>query len=209
MGGIAVAGLYGVRDEQVARKQIKEMLAFYSDPEFKKLMNKSGANFKYELEAYRVGDVPVATNLTELSDTGNAALAMPFMKSIYSALTTHLAVKGKLGYYTLGPQAKEVMEALLSDKLKGGLDKTKGIQQAMKTLVPGTLGWLYISPTAFARQLMKLFGSVAIKIPPTQEEGGITISMGSPGGTLNGAFDFPAAQAREIMALVGAFMGGL
>ena len=199
-GGTAIAGLYGLKSADEARKNWNILMKLYQEPAVSDAMKQLGVRLDFDQEAYRVKDIPVATSSVDMGGTGVASV-LPFAQLLISFLTTHYAFTNEVGIFSLGPQARKSIEGHINGTIKGGLDQTPMMKDALSRVLPGTFAWLYVSPAVIARQVMAMFQMATIEKKGTDPPG-LVLGMGTAGNALTVGFDFPSAQAKAIGALI-------
>ncbi|MBW2524119.1 MAG: hypothetical protein JRI23_08085 [Deltaproteobacteria bacterium] len=209
--GMSLTGLMGLRDADKARASMKLIAEMYKEPSVSETYKKMGMTIEYKDEAYKIGDVPVATQQVKF-DKSMAALG-PMAPMLADLMYTHTAMAEDLGYIAYGKDAKSGLEAFMGGKVAGGLDKAPGVVRAMKNAAPGTFFLFYAEPVDVAKGI-HLGGQNPLKqqlagVPESTT--GMCVSGGAKDGIVDVTFDVPTSEAKSVMQVVmmlqGAAMG--
>jgi len=209
--GMSLTGLMGLRDADKARASMKLIAEMYKEKTVLDTYKKMGMTIDYKDEAYKIGDVPVATQQVKF-DKPLAQLG-PMAPMLADLMYTHTAMAKDLGYIAYGKDAKGGLEAFMGGKVQGGLDKAPGVVRAMKNAAVGTFFLFYAEPIDLAKAV-HLGGQNPLQkqlagVPESTT--GLCISGGAKDGVVDVTFDVPTAEAKSVMQFVmmmqGAAMG--
>ena len=202
--GLRFSGLFGIRDADKARAAQKVLRGLYEREAFKKTYDEMGVTMTFKPDAYKVGDVSVDRVEAKLDDvSGKANLEQtlgPTAALFGDLMNTHVAIASPLGVMAYGQDGKSVIEAWLGGDMPGGLDKTPGMQRALKHAAPGLFMVMYGKPL----DVMKSMGVPSPRGARAQGgDSGLAMSAGAEKGTLHVVLDLPTTQ---VAALIGAAM---
>ena len=200
--GLTLSGLMGVRDVDKVRAAMKTIGEMYKEKSIADAYKKLGISFDYKDAAYKVGDVPVATQQVKLGK------ALPQLGSIgpliEDLMSTHTAFSKDLGMVVYGKDAKSTIEAFLGGTVPGGLDQAPGVVRALKNAAPGTFLLGYISPVDVAKAIdlggKNPLAPKLVGIPASTT--GVALSVGAEGGVATITLDLPTEQVKAIAQLV-------
>lgn len=205
--GMSLTGLMGLRDAEKARASMKIIAEMYKEPSVVDTYKKMGMSIDYKEEAYKIGDVPVATQQVKF-DKPMAQLG-PMAPMLADLMYTHTAMDKDLGYIAYGKDAKGGLEAFMGGKVQGGLDKAPGVVRAMKNAAPGTFFVMYAEPVDVAKGV-HFGGENPLKtqlanVPDSTT--GLCVSGGAKGGVVDVTFDLPASEAKSVAQVVMMLQG--
>lgn len=196
--------LVGVRDAKVVGESMDKLRGIYKEDGVKKIYDKMGIELAFKKDAYKVGSVGVDIVTAKLGEpktkeAGNLDLkqAMGPAAGIFAEMMSHhFAISEDRAVSVYGLESKDLMTAWLEGKVTGGLDKTPGVQRALKEGAPGMFFVLYGSPLAVAQALQE-----GAEGPSMGAASGIAFTAGSTGGTVHIQLDVPGDQAQALVQL--------
>jgi hypothetical protein len=207
--GLSLTGVMGLRDAEKARAATKTMADMYKEKAIADMYKTLGMSVEYKEAAYKVGDVPVATQQVKL---GKALAALgPFGPMLEDLLMSHVALAKDLGVIAYGGKdGKPTVEAFLGGKVQGGLDQAPGVARALKNAAPGTFVLFYVSPVALVKGVHlggqnPLAAALADVAPGAT---GLALSIGAQGGVATVTLDLPTEQAKNVAQMVARGQGG-
>ncbi|MEM9694113.1 MAG: hypothetical protein AAGA56_16310, partial [Myxococcota bacterium] len=184
----------GIKDAEAAKAAQVEIGKIYKDPTFAKAYKDAGIEMKYTPQAYKVGEVEVATAVTEmkgLDDAGASAGMVGLMKAFS---TVHTGIGKEAAYMAYGPAGKAILTQWIEGKMPGGFDGSDGAKRAMSHAVPGMFAVVFAAPAAVMPAVMG---------KPLPEKGGegLSMTMGAKDGRIHLGFDVPKSQIMALMAV--------
>lgn len=197
--GLTPVGLYGIADAAQARAAQLEIAKMNDDPAFKAMYEKTGVKVDFVAEAYKVGDVPVATQTTTMTNMPPEAMAM--MAMMNDLMSQHIAFGEKLGVIGYGASAKAVIEQYLGGKAEGGFADKPGVKAALAHGAKNPSFFAYIEPLALVQRI-KLGGMnpLAAMLAGAETDGGFAISLGAEGGVLQTVIYVPIKTVKQGVA---------
>ncbi len=200
--GLALTGLMGLRDAEKARSMIKLLAEMYQDPIIAKGYKELGLTMDFKPEAYKIGDVTVATMQVKMAQP--MAELGPLGPMIQDLLTTHTGTGKDMGYIAYGKDGKATLEALIGGKLGSGLDKAPATVRALKHAAPNAFFLMCGAPLDIAKGI-DLGGKnplVAKLADAPTSKTGLCFSAGQKDGVIHLTTDVPGEQAKAIAQLV-------
>lgn len=197
--GLALTGLFGVKDAAAAKAAQKQLTGMYTDEAAQAYYQQSGVSVDYQPGAYEVDGVSVDIIATNLNNMPPAAAQ--FAGMMKELMTQHVAIGEKLGVMAYGSDGKAVVEAALGGKLGGGLDKAPGVQRALKHAAANTNFLMYLRPIELAKRLqLGGMNPLANALAGVENNTGIAISTGVTGDTMQLVIDVPIETVKQGMA---------
>lgn len=197
--GLALTGLFGVKDAAAARAAQKKLTGMYTDEAAQAYYQQSGVSVDYKPAAYEVGGVAVDIIATNLNNMPPAAAQ--FAGMMKELMTQHVAIGEKLGVMAYGTDGKAVVEAALGGKLGGGLDKAPGVQRALKHAAANLNFLMYVRPIELAKRIqLGGMNPLANALSGVENTTGIAISAGVTGDQMQLVIDVPIETVKQGMA---------
>jgi hypothetical protein len=200
--GLALTGLMGLRDADKAQEMMKLLAEMYKEPTITAAYKELGMTMSFKPDAYKVGDVSVAT--MQMTMTKGMAELGPLGPMIQDLLHTHTGMGKDLGYIAYGKDGKATLEALINGKLAGGLDKAPATVRALKHGAPGAFFFMCGSPVDIAKGI-DLGGQNPLAAKLADAPASKTMlctSAGQQDGVIYLTTDAPVEQAKSIAQLV-------
>lgn len=172
------------------------MKKMYADPAYQAQNAAMGVKVEFTENAYEINGVPVSVSNSKMENLPPEAMGMAGM--LESFTQQHFAATDDLMYVGYGPDGKTALTAMLEGKMGGGLDKTAGVQRALKYAAPNPFGLIYVSPVELAKRMS--LGGMNPFAPMLQDiasETGLTISMGAANGEMLMVIDVPTEMAQK------------
>ncbi|MCA9559337.1 MAG: hypothetical protein KC583_12330, partial [Myxococcales bacterium] len=186
--GLALTGLFGVKDAAAARAAQKKLTGMYTDEAAQAYYQQSGVSVDYKPAAYEVNGVKVDIIATQLNNMPPAAAQ--FAGMMKELMTQHVAIGEKLGVMAYGTEGKPVVEAALTGKLPGGLDAAPGVQRAVKNAAANTNFLMYVRPIELAKRIqLGGMNPLANALAGVENTTGIAISSGVTGDQMQLVID--------------------
>jgi hypothetical protein len=199
--GMAMTGLMGIRDAAKARESMKTMSEMYKEPSIAEMYKGLGMTIDYKAEAYKVGDVPVATQQVKMGKM--LAMLGPIGAMLEDLMTTHVAHGAALGVVAYGKDGKAAIEAFLGGTAPAGLDKAPGVTRAMKNAAPGLFAVGYLAPVDVVKGIhfggKNPLAAQLAEVPAATT--GLAVSVGAKDGQAIVTIDVPVEQAKAIAQL--------
>jgi hypothetical protein len=198
--GLTMTTLFATRDEAKQRAGLRGLFAPFKEKEMIDKYKKSGIVIDYKENAFKVGAVAV-DEFDRKEDKGTDLFSMfgPLGDSMREFSSRETAVSKDFGVIGQGKDARKTIEAFLSGKVTGGLDKAAGPARALRLGVPNPVGIVYVSPVEIAKRAsVNGKNPLADSFKDLASTTGVGLSFAAKDGELTLVLDVPVEQARNI-----------